>query len=300
MVQSEQDAIAAQNHALLAQMTAIAQTLQRSTVQVRTLGRSHRNRLGSGSGVIWTNDGLIVTNAHVVTGKQAEVELYDGRILTADVTARNVQRDLVALQVQAIDLVALSVADSDRLRVGELVFAVGNPFGFVGALTTGVIHTLGSTNHQPWIQADVQLAPGNSGGPLANAQGQVIGINTMIVNKRGFAVPSNVVQRFLSDRDRPYLGVSLQSVTVQIAKQPSYGFLIDEVESGSPAAACLQPGDVLIGVRGTPFQTAKELFQILEYSNSGDGLPLNLLRSGKQIEVEVVLQGRSSDQAEAA
>ena len=274
---------------LTKELTTIADQLRRCTVQVRS-GKS-----GAGSGVIWSANGVIVTNAHVVSGTEAEVERSDGQILKATVTARNIQRDLVALQVQATDLPAAAVGDSDCLRVGEFVLAVGNPLGWVGAVTTGIIHTLGSTQTQPWIQADVRLAPGNSGGALANAQGQVIGINTMIVNGCGFAIPSRVVQRFLGDQhDRPYLGVSLQPVMVPLDRRPVYGLLIINIEADSPAeAAHLQLGDVLIGVRGTSFQTPNELFEILERSHSGDGLPLNVLRGGQRSVAEVVLYGRS-------
>ena len=275
---------------LTEELTAIADQLRRCTVQVRS-GKS-----GAGSGVIW-NAGVIITNAHVVNSSEAEVELSDGQVLNAKVTARNIQRDLVALHVEKDNLPIVRVGDSDRLRVGEFVLAVGNPLGSVGAVTTGIIHTLGSTQHKPWIQADVRLAPGNSGGALANAQGQVIGINTMIVNGCGFAIPSNVVQQFLSRQsDRPYLGVSLQPVMVPIDRRPVYGLLITQVESDSPAeAANLQPGDVLIGVRGMSFQTPNELFDILECSQSGDGLPLNFLRGGQRRVAEVVLYSRSPE-----
>ncbi len=275
---------------LTEELTAIAKQLRRCTVQVRS-GKS-----GAGSGVIWSA-GVIITNAHVVDSSEAEVELSDGQILNAKVTARNVQRDLVALHIEKDNLPVVEIGDSDRLRVGEFVLAVGNPLGSVGAVTTGIIHTLGSTQHKPWIQADVRLAPGNSGGALANAQGQVIGINTMIANGCGFAIPSNVVQRFLSRRsDRPYLGVSLQPVMVPIDRRPVYGLLITEVEADSPAeSANLQPGDVLIGVRGTSFQTPNELFDILVCSQSGDGLPLNFLRGGQRRGAEVVLYSRSPE-----
>lgn len=275
---------------LTEELTAIADQLRRCTVQVRS-GKS-----GAGSGVLWSANGVIITNAHVVNSTEAEVELSDGQILNAKVTARNVQRDLVALHVEKDHLPAVQIGDSDRLRVGEFVLAVGNPLGSVGAVTTGIIHTLGSTQHKPWIQADVRLAPGNSGGALANAQGQVIGINTMIVNGCGFAIPSKVVQRFLSHHDRPYLGVSLQPVMVPIQQRPVYGLLIIKVEADSPAeAAHLQAGDVLTGVRGTSFQTPNELFDILDRSYSGDGLPLNFLRGGQRSVAEVILYSRSPE-----
>jgi serine protease Do len=271
------------------EVVAIADRLRRSTVQIRS-GKS-----GAGAGVIWSSDGLIVTNAHVVRGRETEVELSDGRVMSAQTIAHSVQRDLAALQIDAANLPVVEVGDSDRLRVGEFVMAVGNPLGRLGALTTGIIHTAPSS----WIQADIQLAPGNSGGALANAQGQVIGINTMIVHDRGFAIPSNVVQWFLNNRtDRPYLGVTLKSVRVMLGQKPAYGLLITQIKADSPAnVSQLLPGDILIGVRGTTFQTADELFYILERSHSGDGLPLEILRGGIPRTVEVVLYGRSDEAA---
>lgn len=300
-------------------MAAIADSLRHATVQIRS------NQSSAGSGVIWSADGLIVTNAHVVENRwrnrnqhrpgtrhkgTVEVELADGRVLAARAIASDAQRDLAVLQVDAADLPTVPIGDSDRLRVGEWVMAVGNPLGVVGALTTGIIHTKGSGDRYPmiqpriqlrnqdWIQADIRLAPGNSGGALANAQGQVIGINAMIVNGLGFAIPSNSVQWFLNHyRDRPYLGVTLEPVIVSVQRQPLYGLLITKIEPGSPAAAALLPGDVLIGVRRIPFQTTDELLQILERSHSGDGLPLNVLRDGKPLAIEVVVYSRKSQQS---
>jgi len=269
--------------------------LRRSTVQVR----GHRN--GIGSGVIWNADGVIVTNAHVIQGDLIEIELFDKRILQATVITKSLQRDLAALKVNATDLPGAPIGDSDQVRVGELAIAVGNPLGMVGAVTTGIVHNLGPTNfsRRHWIQADVQLAPGNSGGPLANAQGQVIGINTMIVDGKGFAVPSNIVQRFLQEKDqRPYLGVALQLVRVPRLGRRAFGLLITSVETGSPAEmAQLLVGDILIGVRSKLFRYPNELFYILENSNVGDGLSLDILRgsgagadsSVRQLVADVVL-----------
>lgn len=262
----------------------VAESLQRSTVQVQT------RRRGIGSGVIWRSTGLIITNSHVVRGQSATVRLSDGRNFTAPVTARNSQRDLAALQIDATDLPAIAVG-IDPLRVGELVFAVGHPRGEIGAVTAGIIHTVA----QSWIQADIRLAPGNSGGALANAAGNVIGINTMIANGLGLAIPSRTVERFLETMgDRPYLGVTLQFVRVAIEGKPAFGLLISEIESGSPAEAVLLPGDVLIGVRGVLFGEPNELFWILENSNSGDELQIDLLRGGQRTGQNVILNSRDS------
>src|SRR5256884_7955036 len=147
----------------------IAEQLRRSTVLIHPGGR------WNGSGVIWSNEGMIVTNAHVVHGPNVCVQLWDGREFEAAVTARDPRRDLAALRINANSLPAACPADSSRLRPGELAIAIGNPLGFVGALTTGVIHTIGplrALGSQTWVQASVRLAPGNSGGPLADARSE--------------------------------------------------------------------------------------------------------------------------------
>jgi serine protease Do len=173
----------------------VAERLRRSTVQVSAGGR------GAGSGVIWAADGLIVTNAHVVRSDRPRVELWDGREFEAEVAASDTRRDLASIRIAAGGLPAATAGDSSALRPGELVLAVGNPFGFIGALTTGVVHALGplrGLGRQTWVQAAVRLAPGNSGGPLADASGRVIGLNTMIAaGGLALAVPSNAVADFL-------------------------------------------------------------------------------------------------------
>ena len=171
----------------------IAERLRRSTVQV------FADRRGGGSGVVWKSDGVIMTNAHVAHKDAAEVQLWDGRRLPARVTSRDARRDLALLRIQVSGLDAAAVGDSSALRPGELVMAIGSPLGFAGALSTGVAHSTGGG----WIYADVRLAPGNSGGPLANARGEVIGINTAIINGLGMAVPSNAAAEFLRHGPRP-------------------------------------------------------------------------------------------------
>jgi len=217
----------------------IAERLRRSTVQVFPHGRGK----GGGSGVVWKSDGLIVTNAHVARSREPEVELWDGRRFPARVAARDPRRDLATLRIAAADLETATPGDSDSLRAGELVIAIGNPLGFAGALSTGVIHSIGKLpgmGSQRWIRAAVQLAPGNSGGPLANAQGLVVGINTAIVNGLGVAVPGSAALDFVRRGPRPSLGVVLRPV--------SQGLLLLEVEpNGAAAAASLRAGDILLG-----------------------------------------------------
>ncbi len=264
---------------IASELAAVALGLHHCTVQVRS--RSS----GGGSGVIWHSDGLIITNAHVARDERVTVELSDGWVIDAVRTSVDPRRDLAALRIEATDLPVVTVGDSDALRVGELVLAMGNPQGVVGALTTGIIHGVDSTDAQSrnrWIMADVRLAPGNSGGPLANARGQVIGINTMIARGLALAVPSNEVERFLKGGSRPYLGVTLRPVQVLLENKRILGLLVLEVAAGSLAmAAGLMLGDVLVGACGQRFNTPDDLVNVLENAEPGESLPLEFLRKGK-------------------
>ncbi|HEU4588659.1 MAG TPA: trypsin-like peptidase domain-containing protein [Gemmatimonadales bacterium] len=171
----------------------LAARLRAVTVEVATGGTS------AGSGVIWDGNGLVLTNAHVATRPDLVVRLADGRTLPARVVLRDPQRDLAALDVGVRGLPAATIGDERALRPGELVLAMGNPLGVPGALAVGIVHggpARGWRGTQ-WIRADIRLAPGNSGGPLADAQGRVVGLNAMVVGGLGYAVPSGVVTRFL-------------------------------------------------------------------------------------------------------
>jgi serine protease Do len=275
------------------ELRVISENLRRSTVYVRE-GIS-----GVGSGVIWDGDGTIATNAHVVRGMTAKVELSDGRIFEAKVTARDIRQDLVALKINGTNLPSAIVGDSDRLRVGEFVLAVGNPLGQKGVVTTGIIHSL--STRSPLILTDVALAPGNSGGILADSGGRVIGINTAIVNGLGLAIPSKTVEQFLrasqnySAIEKPFIGVTLQPVLTIFAGKPLYGLQTVRIEAESPAqTARLHPGDILIGSRGKAWQTPNQLWQILDRSRSGDRLSLDFLRGDKQMVANIVLCNRVS------
>jgi serine protease Do len=291
--------MANQHHARLTEeFSATAELLRRSTVHVRS------GRWGAGSGVIWQPDGLIVTNAHVVRARTASVELSDGRQLAADVVGADPQRDLAALRVKATGLPAAPVGDSDALRVGQLVVAVGNPLGLSGALTVGIVHAIAPTegSRQTWVQADVRLAPGNSGGPLADVQGSVLGINSMISGGLGLAVPSNDVAKFLRfDRDKPYLGVSLQPVAVALEQQRLTGMLVLETQANSPAeAAGLMVGDVLIGSRGTLFSDPRSFAGVLESAGAGGEVVLDVLRGGRHIQLGARLAPGAPDRMKVA
>jgi serine protease Do len=243
----------------------IAEQLRRSTVLVLPGER------GNGSGVIWSTDGVIVTNAHVVRASQMRVQLWDGREFDAALVSRDTSRDLAELRISAANLPAAATADSSQVRPGELAIAIGNPLGFVGALTTGVVHAVGPLRRfgsQPWVQADVRLAPGNSGGPLADARGRIIGINTMVAGRLALAVPSNAVTNFLAaDPIDAWLGVTVAPVRVPQpgSRAKTFGLVLLEVEPESPAAnGSLMPGDILLGTDEKSFASVDDLASALQ------------------------------------
>jgi serine protease Do len=254
----------------------IAERLRRSTVQVLS------GRHATGSGVVWNDTGLVLTNAHVAQSPAVEVQLWDGRRFDARIVSRDPRRDLASLRITGSGLESATAGDSDSLRPGELVIAVGNPLGFTGALSTGVIHSIGplpGMGRQRWIRADVRLAPGNSGGPLADSRGRVVGINTAIVNGLGVASPISAALEFLRHGPRPSLGVTLRPVRA--------GLLLLEVDPGGAAdLSSLKPGDVLL----TSFD------ELSDWLESGrDVLRLRFLRGNNNVrEVSVRLAARAA------
>ena len=284
------------------ELAAVAENLRKVTVKVQS------SSYGGGSGVIWQSSlhplqlprqqgrdkdklllpgteggSLIITNAHVATNNRATVELWDGRVFEAVRTNIDPTKDLAALKIDATDLPTATIGNSDALRVGEFVLAVGNPFGDSGAVTSGIIHA----NHQRMVMADIRLFPGNSGGPLADCLGRVIGINTMIVNGLGVAIPSLAVEGFLRG-NRQKLGVTVQPVVVDATNKRTLGLLVLSVNSGSAAeAAGVLVGDVLMGVSGQDFTRLDDLSKYLERTDSTKPLPLQILRGGQQLVCQV-------------
>lgn len=192
---------------LAGETAALAEMARRSVVVVYS-------RHGHGSGVVWDRQGLVVTNHHVAPGERADVELDDGRRLSASVIARDERNDLALLRLgaQGVSLTGLTappVGDSKTLQVGELILAVGHPRGVRGATTLGIVSALGSRTwrghaRRELLQADIDLAPGSSGGPLVNAAGEVVGIASMVMSPGiALAIPSHLVMRFVAQAARP-------------------------------------------------------------------------------------------------
>jgi serine protease Do len=258
--------------------------LRRSTALISS---ERRNSTAAGSALSLTDEKL-VTNAHVLNGSHFLVESWEGKTVRGVVLKIDRDRDLALLHAPGLGAPPAVLADSETIRPGTPVIAVGNPLGFRGAVSAGTIHTVGLISmpganplaHRRWICADVHLAPGNSGGPLADWQGRVIGINTMVISGGlALAIPSRAVQAFLSRMKPRTLGVSLRPV---YSASQRFGLLILEVAPGGPAAsASLLPGDILVGASQKPFRYLDDLELLLterpepvitlQFHRGGDG-----------------------------
>lgn len=270
-----------------------ADRVRRFTVLVQPGGR------GSGSGVLWSSDGLIITNAHVARGPHAQITLWDGREFAAEVAARDARRDLAALRIVAADLVTAASRDSSEVRAGEIALAVGNPLGFLGALTTGVVHGVGplrGLGSRHWVQSDVRLAPGNSGGPLTDVEGRVIGINSMVAGRLALAIPSNEVRRFLQGHaGKSWLGATVTPVRLPRTSRQRFGLLVVEIAPRGPAAeASLLPGDILLGAGEKEFRSVEDLSAALEESRT-EVMRCEFLRGDYERVRKVSVQLRARD-----
>lgn len=275
----------------------ISTELRKGVVVVRGHGG------GSGSGTVWRADGLVITNNHVATGERAEVTFADGRSRGARVIARDPRVDLAALAIDEDGLHALPAADSGALKVGQLVLAVGHPFGEVGAVTVGIISGVGTgiagghIRLREAVHANITLRPGNSGGPLADARGHVVGINALVMGPGvAVAIPSNTVARFLAEHgpDGAVLGIAGQPVELRDLPERS-GVLVAEVVSASAAErAGLMVGDVLLAIDGEPARTGDELLRALGRRRPGEPRRLTILRAGRRHEVVAVPRARGA------
>ena len=279
---------------------------------------AERVEKGTGSGLILSADGRIVTNAHVVDGTdRVKVTLQNGRVLAGKVVGIDRVTDVAVLKVAAQDLPTVKLGDSERLLPGEWAIAIGNPLGLDNTVTVGIVSATGRSSSQvgvpdkrvSFIQTDAAINPGNSGGPLLNGRGEAIGITTATradAQGVGFAIPMRTVTRittqlFTTGKVRhPYLGVQMMPLTAElqagIAKEPilkskltaKRGAIVMEVVAGSPAeTAGILPGDVIIQVAERPISTPSDVQQQVEASTIGENLKLQVDRQGQVRSLEI-------------
>jgi S1-C subfamily serine protease len=278
----------------------------------RARGGDPRERRGGGSGFVFTPDGLILTNSHVVhDARRIVVTMTDGRRMAATAIGDDPASDMAVVRVDEPGLTAATLGDSQQLRVGQVVVALGSPYGFQSTVTAGVVSALGrslrSSSGQlidDVIQTDAALNPGNSGGPLVDSAGRVVGVNTAtILPAQGicFAIGINtakfVASRMLRDGriHRSYIGVSAQTVPVHRRVVRFYdlekesGALVLSVEENSPAKrAGLRDGDIIVALEGKPVAGVDDLQRLLADAQSGVGYPILVLRGTEKMEMRVV------------
>jgi len=274
-----------------------------------------------GSGVIVTSDGTILTNNHVVDGAtDVKVDLSDKREFQAKVIGHDAKTDIAVLKIEATNLPVLPIGDSSKVHVGDVVFAIGEPYGLTSTATMGIVSAtgrggdLGIENYEDFIQTDAAINPGNSGGAMIDLHGNLIGINTAILAENGgnqgigFAIPINMARSVMDQLVahgkvvRGYLGLFPQDVTPALAKQfglsQPTGALVAEVEADTPASrAGLKRGDVILAVNGQDVTSANELRLRISQTPPGTNVKLQISRDGKTQDVNVAL-GELPEKAE--
>jgi S1-C subfamily serine protease len=308
---AEEDVLDAYSRAVVS----IAERLSPSVANLRVQRRLRGGRVaaGGGSGVVVTADGFMLTSAHVVAGVRGAVEasFVDGREVRAEVVGADPLSDLAVLRSETEDLVPAQLGDAEKLRVGQLVVAIGNPNGFAGSVTAGVVSALGRSLPvrsraagrivENVIQTDAALNPGNSGGALADGSGCVVGINTAVAGVGlGLAVPINEVTRKIVGAlmregrfTRAYLGIAGGSrpLPPKLARELGRGACVEVVEvvEGSPAAAAgLRPEDLIVAVDGTPVAGVDDLQRLMTAERIGARVPATVVRDGVRLELELV------------
>jgi Do/DeqQ family serine protease len=274
----------------------------------RERGREYKQKQRSGgSGVIVDKEGYILTNNHVVEGaEKVKVRLNDGREFTATLKGQDSRTDLAVLYIKAKDLPVAALGDSEKLEVGEWAIAIGSPFGLEHTVTVGVISAkgrsgLGTGTYEDFIQTDASINPGNSGGPLINIDGEVIGINAMIIQPGtgiGFAIPINMAKQILNDLIkygkfvRPWLGISAQDLTPEMMEyfkvKEKEGVLVGQVYPGTGAEkAGLTSGDIIKSVDDKAVKNVNELVKEIQKKKVDQKVKLSIIRDGKQITIDV-------------
>jgi S1-C subfamily serine protease len=292
-------------------VTSVADRLLPSVVQLRVMGRGGRGGGGAGSGVVITPDGFVLTSAHVLGKARSGVAtLSDGRELPFDVTGTDGLSDLGLVRVRGDGLTAAELGDAERLRIGELVVAVGSPMGLTGSVTAGVVSAIdrslpvraGSTTRvvENVIQTDAALNPGNSGGALADRLGRVVGVNTAVAGMGlGLAVPINTASRRIIATlmrngrvRRAYLGIAgnprVLAPRDRVSTGRESGVYVAEVVAGGPAAAGgIRNGDVILDVDGEPVTTALDLQRLMYDEAIGRTVTVRVLRGSQTLDIGV-------------
>ena len=271
--------------------------------------------MASGSGVSLSNDGYIVTNNHVIEdANEIEVVLNDKRTFTAKLIGTDPNTDLALLKIEATALPTIEIGNSDDLRVGEWVLAVGNPFNLTSTVTAGIVSAKARSINilnsdmkiESFIQTDAAVNPGNSGGALVNTQGQLVGINTAIASQTGsyagyaFAIPTAIMQKVVADLrqygtvQRALLGIRMLDITQQVKDQLSLesmeGVYVGEVISGSAAdKAGMKAGDVIVQVDGRPINASSQLQEQIGRKNPGDQITILVRRGQRSVTLQVTL-----------
>ena len=281
--------------------------------------RQEPERRGTGSGFIISADGLILTNHHVVDGAdEIKVRLTDNREFTGKVLGSDAKTDTAVVKIDAKDLPYLTMGNSDELKVGEWVAAIGSPFGLDNTVTSGIVSAksrkLPSDQYVPFIQTDVAVNPGNSGGPLFNMKGEVVGINSQIFSTSGgfmglsFAIPSNLAMQIKDQLvkngkvTRGRIGVVIQSVTQDLAesfgmKTPK-GAIVSQVEKDGPAAkAGLQEGDIITAVNGRAIDDSVDMPVIIGSMAPGSIAKLSIIRNNKDMTLDVKVEEAPNESA---
>jgi serine protease Do len=284
-----------------------------------------REQRGLGSGVIYSKDGLVLTNNHVIEGaNEITVQTSDGTDYDAEVVGTDEKSDVAVLRLKGAvkGLVPIAVGDSTNLRVGDVVLAIGNPFGFSQTVTMGIVSAKGRSetgivDYADFIQTDAAINPGNSGGALVNMNGELVGINTAIISRSGgyqgigFAIPSNmarqIAQSLVKDGRvvRGWLGIGIQDVDPNLAGAMSLptadGVLVSDVEHGSPAEkGGLLRGDVILTVDGKKTNSSTQLRNLIAEAGANKKVSIELLRNGKPQTLVVLLGELKSDKPEAS
>lgn len=291
-------------------VSTVAERLAPSVANLRVRRRGRRGSFdGGGSGVVITPDGFMLTSAHVVAGSTGRIRaLVDGRELAAEIVGADPLSDLAVLRSDANDIAAAELGDADRLRVGQLVVAIGNPHNFGGSVTAGVVSALGRSLPtgagrivENVIQTDAALNPGNSGGALADGLGRVVGINTAVAGVGlGLAVPINATTRKILAAlmregrfRRAYIGIAggprplPPRVAARLGREQ--GVEIVEIVEGSPAdLAGLRPEDLIIEVEGLPVEGVSDLQRLMADEWIGSEVTVSVIREGRPLTLRVV------------